>query len=92
METSKPVDVPVFSWLEIYPLPSLLNVGPTAEGDIITPMAENLLAAGQWLKYGGDCVYATVCILCVYGETRSEAGYRIIGTKRPRIPQGRTDS
>ncbi|KAG9312283.1 hypothetical protein JVU11DRAFT_7589 [Chiua virens] len=30
-----------------------------AEGDIIEPMAENLLAAGQWLKYAGDCVYAT---------------------------------
>ncbi|KAI9573212.1 glycoside hydrolase family 29 protein [Boletus coccyginus] len=37
----------------------LLNVGPTAEGDIIAPMADNLLAAGQWLKYAGECVYAT---------------------------------
>jgi hypothetical protein len=39
---------------------SLLDVGPTAEGDIIAPMADNLLAAGKWLKYAGDCVYATV--------------------------------
>ncbi|KAH0828992.1 glycoside hydrolase family 29 protein [Lanmaoa asiatica] len=37
----------------------LLDVGPTAEGDIIAPMADNLLAAGQWLKYAGECVYAT---------------------------------
>jgi len=37
----------------------LLNVGPTAEGTIIAPMVENLLAAGQWLKYAGECVYAT---------------------------------
>jgi len=37
----------------------LLNVGPTAEGEIIAPMADNLLAAGRWLKYAGDCVYAT---------------------------------
>ncbi|KAJ8591044.1 glycoside hydrolase family 29 protein [Rhizopogon salebrosus TDB-379] len=37
----------------------LLDVGPTAEGDIIAPMADNLLAAGKWLEYAGDCVYAT---------------------------------
>ncbi|KAF9222359.1 glycoside hydrolase family 29 protein [Gyrodon lividus] len=37
----------------------LLDVGPTAEGEIIAPMAENLLAAGKWLKYAGECVYAT---------------------------------
>lgn len=41
-------------------LVSLLNVGPTAEGNIIEPMAENLLAAGRWLKYASECVYATV--------------------------------
>ncbi|KIJ04443.1 glycoside hydrolase family 29 protein [Paxillus involutus ATCC 200175] len=38
---------------------SLLDVGPTAEGEIIAPMADNLLAAGKWLKYAGECVYAT---------------------------------
>ncbi|KAH7929517.1 glycoside hydrolase family 29 protein [Leucogyrophana mollusca] len=37
----------------------LLDVGPTAEGEIIAPMANNLLDAGKWLKYAGDCVYAT---------------------------------
>lgn len=42
---------------------SLLDVGPTAEGEIIAPMANNLLDAGAWLRYSGDCVYATVCFL-----------------------------
>jgi len=37
----------------------LLNVGPNAEGEIIPAMANNLLDAGAWLKYSGDCVYAT---------------------------------
>ncbi|KAH7883390.1 glycoside hydrolase family 29 protein [Phlebopus sp. FC_14] len=37
----------------------LLDVGPTAEGEIIDAMADNLLAAGTWLKYAGECVYAT---------------------------------
>lgn len=41
---------------------SLLDVGPTAEGEIIEPMAKNLLDAGKWLKYAGDCVYGTVCL------------------------------
>ena len=70
METSKPV--PVYScWLVVvHHLFSLLDVGPTAEGDIIAPMADNLLAAGQWLKYAGDCVYATVRIVCICDETR----------------------
>ncbi|EPQ55247.1 glycoside hydrolase [Gloeophyllum trabeum ATCC 11539] len=37
----------------------LLDVGPTAEGEIIAPMADNLLAAGQWLANSGACVYDT---------------------------------
>ncbi|KIM58478.1 glycoside hydrolase family 29 protein [Scleroderma citrinum Foug A] len=37
----------------------LLDIGPTAEGDIIDAMAENLLDAGKWLKYAGQCVYET---------------------------------
>ncbi|KAG6332762.1 hypothetical protein ID866_6327 [Astraeus odoratus] len=37
----------------------LLDIGPTAEGDIIPAMVNNLLDAGRWLKYGGKCVYAT---------------------------------
>ncbi|KII95420.1 glycoside hydrolase family 29 protein [Plicaturopsis crispa FD-325 SS-3] len=37
----------------------LLDIGPTAEGEIIAPMANNLLDAGEWLKYAGDCVYST---------------------------------
>ncbi|KAG6809084.1 hypothetical protein H0H92_001679 [Tricholoma furcatifolium] len=37
----------------------LLDIGPTAEGEIIAPMMNNLLDAGAWLKYSGDCVYDT---------------------------------
>ncbi|EIW76353.1 glycoside hydrolase family 29 protein [Coniophora puteana RWD-64-598 SS2] len=37
----------------------LLDVGPTAEGVIPDVMQQNLLDAGRWLKYAGDCVYAT---------------------------------
>ena len=41
---------------------SLLDIGPTAEGEIIAPMMNNLLDAGSWLDFGGDCVYDTVCV------------------------------
>ncbi|KAK0471571.1 glycoside hydrolase family 29 protein [Armillaria novae-zelandiae] len=37
----------------------LLDVGPTAEGEIIAPMKTGLLGAGEWLKYAGKCVYNT---------------------------------
>ena len=37
----------------------LLDVGPTAEGVIISAMADNLRDAGRWLSYAGACVYNT---------------------------------
>ncbi|KAJ7577830.1 glycoside hydrolase family 29 protein [Mycena floridula] len=37
----------------------LLDIGPTAEGDIIQPMQDGLLDTGSWLKYAGECVYDT---------------------------------
>jgi alpha-L-fucosidase len=37
----------------------LLDIGPDGEGEIIEPMVKNLLDAGEWLKYSGDCVYGT---------------------------------
>ncbi|THV04606.1 glycoside hydrolase [Dendrothele bispora CBS 962.96] len=37
----------------------LLDIGPTAEGEIIAPMADNLLDAGSWLAHSGECVYDT---------------------------------
>lgn len=37
----------------------LLDIGPTAEGDIIPIMRTNLLNTGRWLKYSGQCVYDT---------------------------------
>jgi hypothetical protein len=39
---------------------SLLDIGPTAEGEIIAPMMEGLLDTGVWLEYSGSCVYDTV--------------------------------
>lgn len=37
----------------------LLDVGPNADGEIIAPMANNLLDAGRWIDYAGDCVFET---------------------------------
>jgi alpha-L-fucosidase len=37
----------------------LLNVGPTAEGEIPQPSVERLAVVGQWLKANGDSVYGT---------------------------------
>ncbi|KAL0063214.1 hypothetical protein AAF712_009912 [Marasmius tenuissimus] len=41
----------------------LIDIGPTAEGEIIAPMADNLLDAGAWLQHSGECVYDTVIII-----------------------------
>lgn len=35
----------------------LLNVGPTAEGEIPAPAIENLEAAGKWLEVNGEAIY-----------------------------------
>lgn len=35
----------------------LLNVGPTAEGEITAPYAERLRVLGDWLKRNGEAVY-----------------------------------
>ncbi|KAK1221691.1 hypothetical protein PQX77_015521 [Marasmius sp. AFHP31] len=37
----------------------LIDIGPTAEGEIIPAMADNLLDAGAWLEHSGECVYNT---------------------------------
>jgi alpha-L-fucosidase len=37
----------------------LLNVGPTAEGEVPAPSVERLAAIGKWLKVNGDAVYGT---------------------------------
>lgn len=39
---------------------SLLDIGPTSEGEIIQPMRDGLIQTGEWLKYSGECVYDTV--------------------------------
>jgi len=35
----------------------LLNVGPTAEGEIPEPSVRNLKAVGDWLKVNGEAIY-----------------------------------
>ncbi len=37
----------------------LLNVGPTAEGEIPAPSVERLAAIGAWMKTNGESIYAT---------------------------------
>jgi alpha-L-fucosidase len=37
----------------------LLNVGPTADGVIPAPSADNLRVVGEWLRYNGEAVYGT---------------------------------
>jgi alpha-L-fucosidase len=37
----------------------LLNVGPTAEGEIPQPEVDRLLAMGRWMKVNGEAIYAT---------------------------------
>jgi alpha-L-fucosidase len=37
----------------------LLNVGPTAEGEIPAPSIERLQQVGAWLKVNGDAIYGT---------------------------------
>ncbi len=37
----------------------LLNVGPTAEGEIPQPSIERLKEVGQWMRINGDAIYGT---------------------------------
>ena len=37
----------------------LLNVGPTAEGEIPAPSIERLKAVGAWMRVNGDAIYGT---------------------------------
>jgi alpha-L-fucosidase len=37
----------------------LLNVGPTAEGEIPAPSIERLAAVGKWMRVNGDAIYGT---------------------------------
>ncbi len=37
----------------------LLNVGPTAEGEIPAPSLERMAEVGKWMKVNGDAIYGT---------------------------------
>jgi alpha-L-fucosidase len=43
-----------------YALFSLLNLGPTGEGEIIPAMVERVKEVGKWLEHSGRCIYNTV--------------------------------
>ncbi|MCC6581348.1 MAG: alpha-L-fucosidase [Phycisphaeraceae bacterium] len=38
---------------------SLLNIGPTAEGDVPRPTIERFQAIGRWMKVNGESIYGT---------------------------------
>jgi alpha-L-fucosidase len=47
----------------------LLNVGPTATGEIATPQARRLDALGWWLRVNGEAIYGTRPAERIEGET-----------------------
>jgi alpha-L-fucosidase len=56
----------------------LLNVGPTADGQIPVAQAARLLALGWWLRVNGDGIYGTR----PGGTGRTAAGQRVRFTRR----------
>jgi alpha-L-fucosidase len=60
----------------------LLNVGPTAEGEIPTPSLERLAAIGAWMKTSGESIYGTTASLFpkVSWDGRSTTRHNADGT------------
>jgi alpha-L-fucosidase len=44
----------------------LLNVGPTADGEILSPYSTRLIEIGKWLRKNGDAVYG--CSGTAFGD------------------------
>lgn len=57
----KPVEVLIRNLVDIASKGGnyLLNVGPTAEGEIPQPSVERLQQIGKWMKVNGDSIYGT---------------------------------
>lgn len=49
----------------------LLNVPPTAAGEISQPVQERLLQMGEWLQTNGEAIYGTR-LWKIYGEEPTE--------------------
>ncbi len=56
----------------------LLNVGPTAEGEILEPYSSRLLEIGKWLKNNGEAIYG--CDRTPFGNEFGE--YKVIDGKK----------
>ena len=55
----------------------LLNVGPTAEGEIPPASVERLAAIGKWMKVNGESIYGTSAspiVAPAWGRVHDEAG------------------
>jgi alpha-L-fucosidase len=52
----------------------LLNVGPTARGEIPAPQANRLTGIGWWLRDNGEAIFGTRPWVCAEGTVRSGSG------------------
>lgn len=55
----------------------LLNVGPTAQGEIPAPCVERLRAVGKWMTVNGDAIYGTKASPCrapIWGRITQKEG------------------
>ncbi len=59
----------------------LLNVGPTAAGEIPAASVERLAGIGQWMKANGESIYATKA--SPFAKTPGDAARRNPSTERP---------
>ena len=61
----------------------LLNVGPTGEGEILSPYSSRLIEIGKWLKKYGDAVYG--CSGTAFGD--EYGSFKVDDGKKSFIPK-----